>query len=121
MTEAETQDDSQSEIESATEELDEARKELVETLKYILQHAKPGRETKGQSTQFEKPGGYNEAVEDFEKLKPSDIKNLEKNKKIGTLTDGRIINIRKESSDERPTLEIYNPIIKIRYGNRNKE
>ena len=72
--------------------------------------------------QFVKKGGYKKAVEDFDKLGPSQTLDMPNGKigKIGILSDGRRINVRVHSSDERPTLEIQSPgnngkTIKIRY------
>ena len=91
-------------------------------LEDILADAKPGERTMGRTKQFEKPGGYQEALKDFESLKPSDIKEISTGKR-GTLPDGRPINVRFDSSDRRPTLEIQNrrSQIKIRYGNKRGE
>ncbi|MGB8467512.1 MAG: Hint domain-containing protein [Candidatus Babeliales bacterium] len=71
---------------------------------------------------YKKPGGFGEAVKDFESLGLRNVKDLSNDKikkKVGQLPDGRMINVRNDSSqDKLPTLEIQNPkrkSIKIRY------
>lgn len=90
----------------------------------ILLTAKSGEKTRGPSIQYVKPGNYEDALKDFEKLKPSDVQNLPKKEgKKGFLSDGRKINVRPTSSGELPTIEIQ-PIekngkkIKIRYDDK---
>jgi hypothetical protein len=99
-------------------EKDTGRKDRVESIEDVLSDAKPGEKTKGKSKQFEKPGGYDDALKDFEKMKPSDVKNTSKGK-VGKLPDGKVVNVRNDSSARKPTLEVYNPAnkrsIKIRY------
>lgn len=70
--------------------------------------ASPGRETKGQSSLWEKDGGMDAADEDFDSLQPVDIQDLPKGGRRGTLPDGRKIVVRPNSDDGRPTLEIQN-------------
>ncbi|GAB5398561.1 MAG: hypothetical protein Aureis2KO_01460 [Aureisphaera sp.] len=89
----------------------------------ILEDAEPGRETSGRSTQFEKEGGLDQAIIDFNSLDPSDVKFIEGLGgflKTGKLEDGRHITVREKSSDGRPTLEIFSPKgrrrTKIRYN-----
>ncbi|KKQ12043.1 MAG: hypothetical protein US22_C0004G0001, partial [candidate division TM6 bacterium GW2011_GWF2_36_6] len=99
----------------------EAQKKSDEAINKVLQESKPGRETKGSTKQFEKPGGIEEAIKDFNKMGIKEIKKLPNNKNegsIGKLPDGRIVNVRTGSKDGRPSLEIYNgkSSIKIRYG-----
>lgn len=93
--------------EAATKKIDE-----------VLRNATPGRKTSGKATQFEKPGGFGDALNDFEKLGAINVKEI-KNGKIGELSNGKTVNVRSESSAKTPTLEIYNPenkkSIKIRY------
>lgn len=75
---------------------------------------------------FGKKGGYAEALADFESLNLSGVKDMPNGKigKIGELPDGRRVNVRIDSSDKRPTLEIQPPrgasgkIIKVRYGTK---
>ena len=84
----------------------------------------PGQETSGRADQYIKPGEYEDAIKDFKKLKPTNIKKIDgKEVWVGTLPDGRTVTVRLKSSDKRPTLEIKRPdktgrIIKIRYGNK---
>ncbi len=95
----------------------------AKTVDDILAGTKPGKKTNGPSKQFEKPGGYDEALDDFKKLKPTDIKNIVNQKggpmKIGKLPDGRTVIVRADSKNGTPTLEIQsnnsNKKIKIRY------
>ena len=72
--------------------------------------------------QYEKDGGFEQALSDFDKLSPTKIIKNEENIKIGVLEDGRTIIVRKFSKEGRITLEIQKPIskkgeIKIRYNN----
>jgi len=89
----------------------------------ILNNTLPGKETKGKTKQYEKPGTYEDAIKDFESLGPISIKTLSypdgKEIKIGVLPDGRAVNVRNQSDEGRPTLEVQGPgnnRIKIRYG-----
>lgn len=68
--------------------------------------ATPGRETKGRTTQWEKDGGMDEANEDFDRLGPDNVRELQNGGRVGTLPDGKIIVVRPDSPDGRPTLEI---------------
>ena len=70
--------------------------------------ATPGRETKGRTTQWEKGGGMDQANEDFDAQNPTDVRALPDGGRRGTLPDGRQINVRPDSTDGRPTLEIQN-------------
>lgn len=95
-------------------------KKYKSILEEILSNAKPGRETTTKKLkQYEKEGGLEQAIKDFEKLNPSKIRNIPKGK-LGELLSGIRINVRTDSSDKRPTLEIHNSItdqrIKIRYN-----
>lgn len=87
----------------------------------VLQGTCPGDKTNGRSKQREKPGDFNDALADFDKMRLSDVKdksNGEKKMKVGKLPDGRTVTVRNQSTDQRPTLEIPNgkEKIKIRYG-----
>ena len=88
-------------------------------LEDVLSGAKRAPNTKGKSKIYEKSGNFSDAQRDFNKLNPSNVKNIDKGK-VGTLRDGKVVNVRSGSSDTRPTLEIRhgNRIIKIRYGTK---
>ena len=94
------------------------RKSVIKSVDDILKGASPGRITKGKATQFGKTGGYNQALDDFNSMGLSEVKDITGGK-IGKLPDGRTVNVRTKSSDGRPTLEIYNgkSSTKIRYDN----
>ena len=89
-----------------------------EAIDDILKEAKPGRKTKGKSQQWEKSGGKEQADRDFKSLIPHNVRDIPTGK-VGTLADGRSVNVRAKSSDGRITLEIQNANnskIKIRYN-----
>ena len=67
--------------------------------------------------QYEKPGGYDKAKEDFEALNPSNVKEHPNGTTVGMLSGGRIVNVRENSKETRPTLEIKEgkKSIKFRY------
>jgi hypothetical protein len=94
---------------------------FAKSVEDILKNTVPGNKTKGQARQYIKNGGYPAAVKDFEDLGPTNIRKIPGKEGImGTLPDGREVNVRVESTDERPTLEIMMPggdgkRIKIRY------
>lgn len=79
--------------------------------------ATPGRETKGRTKQWVKPGGMPEANRDFDGLRPGNISELPDGGRRGVLPDGRNINVRPDSTDGRPTVEIQDGKrrIKVRY------
>jgi len=90
------------------------------TEKEVLDDATPGRETKGRAKQWEKSGGQEQADKDFDDLiEPGSEKPLPNGKgRMGKLPDGTNVNVRSDSSDGRPTVEIQHPNpVKIRYGN----
>jgi len=80
--------------------------------------AKPGRETKGRTKQWEKPGDMKDANRDFDDKGPEEVRELPNGGRVGTLPDGRTIVVRPDSSDGRPTLEIQSGKNKdkVRYG-----
>ncbi len=81
----------------------------------------PGDKTKGKTKNFDKPGGFDQANIDFDNLNPENIKDIIDGKggkgRTGVLPDGTRINVRPNSSDGRPTVEIQNgkKKIKVRY------
>ncbi|MFW5438874.1 hypothetical protein ACNPIS_31455, partial [Paenibacillus apiarius] len=78
---------------------------ITKTVDDLIAESTPGRATKGRATQLEKPGGFEKAVDDFNALNLSNVKNIPGGK-TGVLPDGRKVNVRTDSSDGRPTLEI---------------
>jgi RHS repeat-associated protein len=76
----------------------------------------------GKTTIIEKPGDINTAENEFLNLNPVNIKTDPKNGTIyGNLPDGGTANVRPQSTDGRPTLEIQHPngdTTKIRYGDK---
>jgi hypothetical protein len=78
----------------------------------------PGRSTKGRTDQRVKQGDIGTANEDFDNTNPTNVKDIPNGGRTGILPDGRKINVRPNSSDGRPTIEIQNGKrrIKIRYG-----
>ena len=68
--------------------------------------AVPGQETKGRTTNWVKPGGMDAANGDFDGMKPLDVKPIGQGGRTGVLPDGRRVNVRPNSTDGRPTLEI---------------
>ena len=70
--------------------------------------ATPGDKTKGRTTQWENDGSMDEANRDFDAKGPKDVVPLPDGGRRGTLPDGRQINVRPDSTDGRPTLEIQN-------------
>lgn len=96
----------------------------IKTVEEIVGEAKKIEAKSTQVKQFAKPGGFPEAIKDFESLKPSNVREIKNGNTgfIGDLPDGRTVNVRLGSSDKRPTLEIQNKsrtkYTKIRYGNK---
>lgn len=108
------------------EELEQKEKNNIKTVKDILANA-TFIEEKQLSKLFSKGGGYQEALQDFESLGPTQVKDISKDGKKGLrgiLPDGSRVNVREKSTDQRPTLEIQPPenvdgkFIKIRYGTK---
>ena len=103
---------------------DKNKKETQKKIDNILKDTQKGKETTGRATQYEKSGNFNTAKQDFNSLQPKNVK-TENNRTItGELPDGKRVNVRNDSRDGRPTLEIQNPKgqtkkqIKIRYGSK---
>ncbi len=91
-------------------------KSMFKSVDDILLNANPGRATKGKSTLWNKPGGFQQALDDFDSLNVTDIEEIPGGL-MGKLPDGRTINVRIGSSDGRPTLEIFDGqrSTKVRY------
>lgn len=98
----------------------------IKTLVAIMHESKPMDPTKGLTTQYKRPGGYEHALQDFDALRPQNVKDITNNRsntgKVGQLPDGRMVNVRMKSSIRcYPTLEIqnrrpYKDTIKFRYS-----
>lgn len=91
-------------------------KASIKSVDEILEGSNPGRATKGKATQYEKTGGFDQALDDFNSMGVTNVKDIPGGK-VEKLPDGRTVNVRNKSSDGRPTLEIYDgkKSIKIRY------
>jgi hypothetical protein len=97
---------------------DVVKSQPTKTVDDLIREATPGRKTLGTTKQYNLKGGYQEALDDFQRLDLEKVKPIAKGK-LGWLSDGRVVNVRGDSSGGMPTLEIYNPIteksIKFRY------
>lgn len=82
----------------------------TKTFDDIWKDTKPGKKTKGKSTQRIREGGWAQAEEDFNSLEVNNKRESEGGKKIlGLLPNGNRVNAREDSQDGRPTLESYDP------------
>ena len=90
------------------------------TVEELINTSAQGRTTKGRTTQYERVGNYENAVDDFNSLNPQNIRELSNGKGyVGELSDGRVINVRNISSEGSPTIEIQNGKSKTKF--RHKE
>nr|MBI9052075.1 hypothetical protein [Anaerolineaceae bacterium] len=88
-------------------------------LNNVLKNAWPGRDTKGSTTQWNKNGGFEQALEDFYEFQPTNVNDFAGGKS-GVLPNGNKISVRQFSSyPSKPTLQIdyasSRKVIKIRY------
>jgi hypothetical protein len=68
----------------------------------------------------QKPGDFEEALQDFKEINPSNVKKIATGF-IGVLSNGKYIIVRNNSRDSRPTLEVQiskQNIRKLRYGKK---
>ncbi|ABI75745.1 putative wall-associated protein [Hyphomonas neptunium ATCC 15444] len=73
----------------------------------IMEGATKGRETKGRSELWDKTGGWDKANEDFDKIvDPDSVQDRGDGVRTGKLSDGRKVNVRPDSTDGRPTVEV---------------
>lgn len=91
---------------------------LRTTVGSLIKNSVALEKTKGRSTLFGRSGGLKQANKDFNALNPSNVKKIP-NGRVGTLKDGRTVNVRGRSKDKRPTLEILKGrrSVKFRYDN----
>ena len=86
------------------------------TVEELIDTSTQGRTTKGRTTQYERGGNYENAVDDFNSLNPQNIRELPNGKGyVGELSDGKVINVRNKSSEGSPTIEIQNGKSKIKF------
>lgn len=71
--------------------------------------ATEGEKTGGGTRTWSKPGGFDEANKDFDKMNPSNVGDKGNGVRVGILEDGRRVIVRPDSSDGRPTIEIQRP------------
>ena len=104
--------------------------ESSDKLGEVLEGASKGEKTKGRTTNWDKPGGMNEADIDFDNLvDPDSIVPIKDSKggdgRRGIMNDGsgRSINVRPNSNDGRPSVEVQDgkSKVKIRYGEKEEK
>nr|WP_243167921.1 RHS repeat-associated core domain-containing protein [Anaerocolumna cellulosilytica] len=87
----------------------------------VLSGAAETTSSKGVARNYEKSGGYNQTLRDFDSLNPINVKNIQTQYglgKVGKLSDGTTVVARPGSKTGGPTLEITvsnNKVYKIRY------
>lgn len=97
----------------------EAEEETERRIDDVLDDKTKDHETMGSTHIYDGEGGYEAAEEDFNKLNEGEVTEYSNGTKVGHLPDGTTINVRPQSSDGRPTLEIQGSgqyKIKIRYN-----
>ena len=78
----------------------------------IISGSKPGRPTKGKTTQYERAGDFDQANRDFDSLGVKNVKDINTAygpSRSSNLSDGRKVTVRPGSTDGHPTLEIRRP------------
>lgn len=113
---------SSEDTEDAAEPLDENEDRTepcrdCEVVSEIEKEAGVEQRTKGRTKHGYKEGGMDEANQDFDRIGPRDVKDIDTKYgpgRTGTLSDGRWVTVRPGSSEGPATLE-------IRKGNRGSE
>ena len=87
-----------------------------EAIKKTLQECDKVRKTKGNTDMFNKNGGSQQALKDFNSLKLKNVRKIKNGGIVGQLENGEYVNIHKSSMDKghRWTLELGKK--KIRYS-----
>ena len=86
------------------------------TIDDLVNSSTKGRATKGRTTQYERVGDYQTAVDEFNSLNPQNVRELNDGRGyVGELSDGRTINVRNISSEGSPTIEVLNGKNKIKF------
>ncbi|HER6654922.1 TPA: hypothetical protein VPC29_001885 [Streptococcus pyogenes] len=93
-----------------------AKSNNEQTKRRVNDVLKGKKKVKDSKNKIYEDDGKSSARGDFDKLKPKDIHNYPNGTKVGELPDGTKVNLRRKSSDGRPTVEIQGKWkIKIRY------
>jgi RHS repeat-associated protein len=93
----------------------------AKTIEDVLEGASETTNGKGVARNFEKSGGFEKTLEDFNSLRPTDVKDIQTKYgpgKVGKLSDGTTVVARPGSKTSGPTLEITvsnSKAYKIRY------
>ena len=94
------------------------------TIDDILSHTRPGRETKGRTTQHVAEGGIEQAVRDFHDLvTPGSVRHLGGGVLVGSTPEGETVAVYPNSSDGRATVDIQDgkKHTKIRYNEAEED
>ena len=86
-----------------------------DNVSFLMGDSERGDSTKGKAKLFTRKGGLGHAIEAFHFLNPENVRELDDGSLIGTLPDGRKVNVRPRSSDGRPTLEIQDGKKRIKF------
>jgi len=102
-------------------ELDKSTGNQAKSIEDILEGATDTTNNAGVAKNFEKTGGFEKTLEDFDDLNPSNVKDIQTqygSGKVGTLSDGTRVVARPGSATGGATLEIKisnKKLYKIRY------
>ncbi|MFZ1827467.1 MAG: hypothetical protein WAW42_01580 [Candidatus Competibacteraceae bacterium] len=71
--------------------------------------AKGGEKSNTGTRQWEKPGDFGDANNDFDNLRPTGVQDKGEGVRVGKLPNGDRVIVRPTSSDGQPTIEIQRP------------
>lgn len=113
------QEDTQSGNSNSSSNNKSSESSTSQKIEDLKESSTPGDDTKGRTTNFDREGGMDEANKVFDDLNPTDVKDIP-NGRTGVLDNGNKINVRSNSSDKRPTVEIQNgkKKTKFRFGEK---